>query len=381
MDALLTTALEAGASDLHLDPAPAGSGMVRLRVDGVLGVVARLTCGSFERVIGRIKVLARLVVYQYDRIQEGRLVFRSGGASADLRVSVLPTPDGERVAIRVFCLGAEAPRLTDLGFSDRVLSGLRSAAQRRRGLLAITGPMSSGKTTTLHALVSEIVRRDGDRLLVAGIEDPVERRLPGVIQVEVAEDKGITFQSALAALLRQDVGVLVLGEIRDSGTAARAVDAALTGHLVLTTLHVGSPREVLERLRHLGVEDQLATAALAGILSQRLFRLLCPSCRSVGGREVALLPGSRTRVEAISGAAGRGPGCEQCRGTGYRGRTARGEWLQFDARLGELVGAPDPDVWEAELVRRAVPSLADEAAEVCEAGLTDEDELLRGLRT
>lgn len=379
VDELLDAALDLGASDLHIDPAPAG-GLVRARVDGILEPLAGCPHGTLERIVGRIKVLARLVVYQYDRIQEGRMTRVRDGQTYDLRVTILPTPDGERVAIRFFTADGEIPRLERLGFDEGIVSGLRNASRRRQGLLAVVGPMSSGKTTTLHALATGVVREEGARLLVAGVEDPVERRLPGVIQVEVAPERGITFTSALAALLRQDVAVLIVGEIRDAATAAVAVDAALTGHLVLTTFHVGSPLEALERLRHLGVHERLVATALAGVLSQRLIRTLCPACSRQGDGKAVVLPGLRSKRGAVVARRSAGPGCPGCR-RGYRRRTARGEWIAFDPSLVEfLLGHPSPESWESEMRTRGVPSLSDDVAALVEDGTTDGDEALRGLR-
>ena len=376
VDELLDIALDLGASDVHVDPG-SPCGVVRLRIDGVLFPLASVPSAVLERVVGRLKVLARLVVYQFDRIQEGRLTVARGGARADVRLTILPTPEGERAALRVFPASNEPPRLAELGFGVPIVDALRAVSRSRRGLLAVTGPMSSGKTTTLHALATAIVAEDGARHLVASVEDPVERRLAGVIQLEVAPERGITFETGLATLLRHDVSVLVVGEIRDGATAARAVDAALTGHLVLTTFHVGSPREVLERLSHLGVERRLVPSAVVGILSQRLFRLLCRECRVVKGASAPPLPGARLSTEDVVTAAEAGPGCSGCRGTGYRGRTARGEWVPFDPSIADLSG----EAWESELRRREIPSLADEAGELLFAGFTSYDEALRGLRS
>lgn len=378
VDALLRAALVAGASDLHLEPF-GSAGRVRMRIDGVLQTVGTCGTSALERALGRLKVLARLVVYQYDRIQEGRLTLVREGGTYDLRVSIIPTPDGERAAVRIFATEGEAPRLDRLGFGSDLVSALERISRRRHGLLAVTGPMSSGKTTTLHALAALVVAESGDRAVVGSVEDPVERRIPGVLQVEIAPDREITFARGLSALLRQDAEVLVIGEIRDAETAAIAIDAALTGHLVLTSLHVGSPREAFERLGHLGIDARLCGSAIAGVVSQRLVRLLCPDCRIPAEAE-AVLPGARTRPGRSVAHAGRGAGCEQCRRTGYRGRTAIGELVEIDPRMSVLVGDPDGGRWNEELASRGIPSLADAAGLLLERGEADPPEVLRSLR-
>lgn len=295
--ALLQRAADAGASDLHLHRNPAG-GEVRLRLDGVLGPPEPLPAEQVERIFGRVKYLARLSTWQDQVPQDGRMDRAATGLGHDVRVATYPTATGELMVLRLVALPSP-PELQALGLPAGVLRVLRQALARTDGLLLLTGPAGSGKTTTIYACLRDLVSARPRHVVT--IEDPVEQVLPGMTQTEVRDAVGLTYARAARHLLRHDPEVLVVGEIRDEETASVAMRAALTGHLVISTLHAGSCRGVFERLLSLtGDASALATAAVT-VVNQRLFRRLCGRCH--------------------------GEGCDACFGTGYRGRVPAVEVL------------------------------------------------------
>lgn len=331
LEELVQKAETAGASDIHLQPEEYGT-RVFFRLDGVLTPVMVLPPALAERVSGRIKFLARLKTWQTALPQDGRIERASLGTRRDVRASTYPTVTGERIVLRLFS-AAVLPDLDGLGFPEGARRALEQFLRRPSGLLLLTGPAGSGKTTTIYACLQHLVRTGARHILT--IEDPVEQILPGVTQTEIQEALGLDFARAARHLLRQDPEVLVVGEIRDEETAQTVVRAALTGHLVLSTLHAGSCRGVLERLRLMCRDPYAALSAVELILNQRLVRRVCAACR--------------------------GCGCDTCTLTGYRGRIPVVEWYQLTeaarARLREGAWAevtPDPSLLAAaqELVAR-----------------------------
>lgn len=296
-DALLERAVALRASDVHIDPGTEGF-RVRLRVDGRFVEEPRLDRVSGLQLLGRLKVLSSLMVYRSDVPQEGRLPLPG---DHEARFAVIPTPLGEKATLRLFDAEARLAGLSDLGFSHEVGVWLKERLARPSGLLLAVGPSGSGKTTTLYAAVAEILERRGAFCQVVTVEDPVERRIEGAVQVQVDPIRDLDFAAALKFLLRQDPEVILIGEIRDAETARIAVRAAMTGHLVLSSLHCGHALEARPRLLEMGVEPWAVDLALSGVVAQRLLRLLCRGCS--------------------------GEGCEQCLSTGFRGRTAVAEVL------------------------------------------------------
>ena len=300
LEDLARRAETAGASDVHLQMASNGA-EVCFRLDGVMTPATRLPAELAERVFGRIKYLARLKTYQDSLPQDGRIDKADLHTRHDVRVATYPTVTGEKIVLRLFT-ESSARSLAELGLGAAVCAELERCLRRPGGLILLTGPAGSGKTTTIHACLNFVAALGGRHIIT--VEDPVERVLPGIMQTEICEERGLTFAKAARHLLRQDPQVLVIGEIRDEETANLVVRAALTGHLVISTLHAGSCRGVFERLQVMCPDQFAVTAALELILNQRLLRRLCANCG--------------------------GTGCANCLQTGYQGRVPAVEWFRVD---------------------------------------------------
>ncbi|HTY04292.1 MAG TPA: GspE/PulE family protein [Rhodocyclaceae bacterium] len=343
VNSTLLDALKTGASDIHLESVPGGI-TVRHRVDGVLASVSSLQGEDLaEQVVSRIKVMAELDIAERRVPQDGRFRVAYQDREIDLRVSVMPSIHGEDAVLRILdrrALSDQVNSLTldRLGFHGEALDQLRRLAGLPYGMLLVTGPTGSGKTTTLYAALGEI--NNGEDKIIT-IEDPVEYQLPGVLQIPVNEKKGLTFARGLRSILRHDPDKVMVGEIRDGETAQIAVQAALTGHLVFTTVHANNVFDVLGRFSHMGVDPYSLVAALNGVVAQRLLRLNCPHC------SVDVTPAPDVlRRSGIAGADSfrfrAGQGCGQCRGTGYKGRRAVAEILLLDDMLREMIVGREP---------------------------------------
>ena len=350
----LYDALGLGASDIHLESGASGL-IVKYRIDGVLGEVGRTEGVEFtEKVLSRIKVMAELDITERRIPQDGRFKVRIRERDVDFRVSIMPSVFGEDAVIRILDkenLSDQLSGLTldHLGFDASTLAIIRRLAREPHGMLLVTGPTGSGKTTSLYAALSEI--NDGRDKIIT-IEDPVEYHLPGVLQIPVNERKGLTFARGLRSILRHDPDKIMVGEIRDAETAQIAVQAALTGHLVFSTVHANNVFDVLGRFEHMQVDPYSLVSALNGIVAQRLLRINCPHC----SEEIAPI-GER------HGTRRRGRGCTQCRGTGYKGRRAIGECLLLDDQLREMIATRSPIRTIKEAARQRGTRLLREAAE------------------
>jgi type IV pilus assembly protein PilB len=374
LDSVLGQAIRDHASDIHFEPFE-GEFRVRSRVDGMLREVAAPPPEHALAVVSRLKVLAGLNIAERRRPQDGRIRFPIEGRSVDLRISTLPTQAGESVVLRVLDQTSAPVTLAELGLSGVVEAGVREIMRRPNGMLLATGPTGSGKTTTLYGCL-RLINSPGLKVLAA--EDPVEYEIEGITQLAVNPAIGLTFASALRSFLRQDPDALMVGEIRDLETAGIAVQAALTGHLVLSTLHTNDAAGAITRLIDMGVEPFLLSATLEAVLAQRLVRRICPECREGVRAPADLMAG----LAPGSGAAGRGVfrgrGCAACRGTGYKGRLGIFEWLRMNEAVRELILARAP----AEAIQR---SAADQGMETLRAaglraildGLTTVDEVVR----
>jgi general secretion pathway protein E len=350
----LYDALKAGASDVHLETTGAGL-TIKYRIDGVLTQVENASGTELaEQVISRIKVMSELDIAERRVPQDGRFKARREGREIDFRVSVMPSVHGEDAVLRILDRKALSDQLhgltlDSLGFASEMKDRLRQLSTEPYGMLLVTGPTGSGKTTSLYAVISE-VNKGEDKIIT--IEDPVEYHLPGVLQIPVNEQKGLSFARGLRSILRHDPDRIMVGEIRDPETAEIAVQSALTGHLVYTTVHANNAIDVLGRFQHMGVDSYNLVSALNGVLAQRLVRVYCKACK--------------------------GKGCGECRGTGFKGRRAIGELLVLNDELRELIiaRAPVRKLKEAARAAGTVP-LRDAAMQLVNAGETTLEEINR----
>lgn len=335
VNCLVQDAIRLGASDLHIEPWES-SVAVRARVNGVLTEVAHLPLELMEKISMRFKVMANLVTYQSGLPQDGAA---AGGPELDdvqLRISVFPTTRGEKIVVRLFDPRDRRFDLNALGFEDSTLQGLQSLLKRTSGLMAFTGPTGSGKTSTMYSSLCHILQRDGSSVSLSTIEDPVEFNLPMVSQTQINPPQGFTYAVALKSIMRQDPQVVLVGEIRDSETAAIAVQAGLTGHLVLTTIHCGVSAGAFTRLINMEIEPFMLASSILGVIGLRLVRRNCAQCAQPyepAPSQLKLVP------EAVLPAAQfrRGPGCDQCNQTGYSGRLPVSELLVVSEPFREAV--------------------------------------------
>ena len=371
---VLIRASRAGASDIHFDPGEKEV-LVRLRLDGVLHEYRRFPIQLYPQVVARIKVMANLNVAEKLVPQDGRMRIRIGERELDIRVSVLPTIFGERVVLRLLEQSNRLLTLGELGLSREDYRKLERLAKKPYGLVLATGPTGAGKSTTLYAMLL-LVRELYPHKNIITIEDPVEYQVNGIGQVQVNPRVGLTFAAGLRSILRQDPDVILVGEIRDNETAEIAVHAALTGHLVLSTLHTNDAPTAITRLVDMGIEPYLIASSLEGVIAQRLVRRICPSCREPyrpSPEELkALGLAEDSEVELF-----RGRGCEECLGTGYRGRIGIFEVLELDEKLKKLIlSTSDAHEIRNRALRENFRTLRQDALEKVLTGLTTSSELL-----
>ncbi len=317
LEALLQRALELGASDVHVESG-ASSFRVRFRIDGRLQVAAQPPLSMRDAMVSRIKVLARIDIAEKRLPQDGRLQYTYKNQTVDIRVSSLPTVHGEKMVLRLLKFNQERPTLADLGFDAEDEALLIKAISRPHGMVLATGPTGSGKTLSLYSCLEHLNRED---INVSCVEDPCEIYLPGANQVSIHERAGLTFASALRALLRQDPDVIMVGEIRDTETAEIAIQAAHTGHLVLSTLHTNDAPSTLERLRHMGIAPFQVASSVHMVIAQRLVRRLCVHCKK---------PSAESQVVYQAG------GCAMCN-AGYKGRVGIYQVMPISASLQQLI--------------------------------------------
>jgi general secretion pathway protein E len=371
VNSTLYDALKSGASDIHLESDPAGLNL-KFRLDGVLTAMRRVDSAELAaQAISRVKVMAQLDIAERRVPQDGRLQISYSGRAIDVRVSIMPSIHGEDAVLRVLdrqhlAQSLAGLTLAKLGFDDASAGAIRQLCRKPHGMLLVTGPTGSGKTTTLYAAIAE-THQSRDKIIT--IEDPVEYQLPGVLQVPVNERKGLTFARGLRSILRHDPDKILVGEIRDAETAQIAVQSALTGHLVFTTVHANTVFDVVGRFEQFGIDAYTFASAINGVLAQRLLRRVCAHCAvpvEVTGR--AADADLRAALHRLSGAPRlkQARGCEHCRGAGYSGRFALGELLPLNAALKGLVSTRAPQAQiQAEAERagwRSLRSLAIDAA-------------------
>ncbi|MBP6764880.1 MAG: type II secretion system ATPase GspE [Rubrivivax sp.] len=360
LNALLTQAAKDGASDIHIEPYERSSS-VRFRVDGTLREVVQPNKALHAALISRLKIMAELDIAEKRLPQDGRISLRIGGRAIDVRVSTLPSSHGERAVLRLLDKTESKFTLEGLGMDGEVLRAFKHLIQQPHGIVLVTGPTGSGKTTTLYASLGQV---DTATTNVLTVEDPVEYELPGIGQTQVNPKIDLTFAKALRAILRQDPDVIMIGEIRDFETAQIAIQASLTGHLVLATVHTNDAPSSVTRLIDMGVEPFLLSSSLLGVLAQRLVRKLCPHCKKLGD------DGHWHPV-----------GCEHCAQTGYKGRTGVYELMAVNEQVQSLIHsrAPDHDVVAA--ARSAgLRSMREDGERLVASGVTSLAEVVRVTR-
>ena len=374
---IIQRSLDIEASDVHLEHFDDGL-RLRYRIDGVLQEASQIVDANLcAAIISRIKLLANLNIAERRLPQDGRIMMRVKGHELDLRVSTLPTVHGEGIVMRVLDRESIRLDLADMGFSEDTFEHYTELLKRPHGILLLTGPTGSGKTTTLYASLSNM---DSDSLKVITVEDPVEYQLHGINQIPVHSQIGLTFARALRSILRQDPDIIMIGEMRDTETAQIAVQSALTGHLVLSTLHTNTAAGAITRLEDMGVERFLITAAVNGVLAQRLVRKLCDKCKSPvelstdvlksTGLDPFMASGNATIYEAV--------GCEHCKQTGYRGRMAIHELFILDASAQRAVlDGADAHQLREHARARGMRTLYEDGLRKVALGLSSLDEVLR----
>jgi len=374
INALLTEALREEASDVHFEMFESRA-TVRFRIDGQLRDVIEPRRGLHSAIVSRIKVMAGLDIAEKRLPQDGRIALRIAGRPVDVRVSTLPTGHGERVVLRLLDKSSGRLELEKLGMGEKTLGQLQHLLRQPHGILLVTGPTGSGKTTTLYAALS---RMDSTQTNIMTVEDPIEYDLDGVGQTQINSRIDMSFARALRAILRQDPDVIMIGEIRDKETAQIAVQASLTGHLVLATLHTNDAPSAITRLVDMGIEPFLLASSTIGILAQRLARLLCPNCRAAyvtDAREMELL-GLREPSTLY-----RASGCPDCNQTGYRGRVGLYELLTIDESLRTVIhqGENEQDI-RSLAVKNGMTLLREDGIARVLAGDTTLEEVLRVTR-
>jgi type IV pilus assembly protein PilB len=380
VNSILFQAAEDGASDVHFEPQEDAL-IVRFRIDGVLQEMQRIPKRMMPGVVTRLKVLAKLDIAERRKPQDGRISLNAAAAGRmlDVRVATLPTVEGESLVMRLLDKSKKPPTLTELGLSEAMREQLSAIVAKPTGALLVTGPTGSGKSTTLFACLNQINRPE---INIITVEDPVEYRLPGINQVQINNRAGLTFAAALRSILRSDPDVVMVGEVRDGETAKISIEAALTGHLVLSTLHTNDAPSALTRLNEMGVEPFLTGAAVSGVLAQRLARKLCSHCCEMYQPSVDEMIAARVSPEVAAASDGmafyRKRGCPRCNQTGYRGRVGIYQLLEMTEDLASLAAkhASREEIDRAAM-ETGMRTLWDDGLAKVAAGLTSIEELAR----
>lgn len=361
IDTALTKAIESRATDIHFEPTATGLD-IKYRLDGLLATMETWPRSVSENCVSRLKVMGGLLTYRNDIPQEGHIESQAGYEDVtDLRLAIFPTIYGQRAVVRVLYQNDELTAMDQLGFPESVQCLLQDFARQSQGVLLLTGPAGTGKSTTLAALMRHMLEVMPGRSIVT-LEDPVEIRIPGVTQVQIPAQGDMTFPVALRSLLRQDPQVLMIGEIRDPETARIGLEAGLTGHLMASTLHSGTPAGALLRLVEMGIEPYQVTSSIRAVINQRLVRRLCESCKQT--RQGVFEP----------------VGCDRCLGTGYSGRLLLAEAIQLDRTLRQaLLKRADLDDLELILSTQGRDTMAIHAERLVQQGLTSNQEIARVL--
>lgn len=377
VNALFTDAIKKRASDIHIEPYEK-SMRVRFRIDGVLQEVMKPPLSIKNAIVSRIKILSNLDIAERRLPQDGRIKLKvGGGKEVDMRVSVLPVIHGEKVVIRILDKSNLQLDMTKLGFNEKQLRDFMEAIHQPYGMVLVTGPTGSGKTTTLYSALAELNKVSEN---ISTAEDPVEFNIPGINQVHIREDIGLTFAAALRAFLRQDPDIIMVGEIRDFETAEIAVKAALTGHMVLSTLHTNDAPSTVNRLLNMGIEPFLVASAVNLILAQRLARKICPDCKTEkpADPKVLIELGMSPEEARTTPAVWEGKGCNTCGGTGYKGRIALYEVMPLSEAIRDLIlnGASTAEI-KHQAIKEGMLTLRMSGLEKLRQGITTISEVVR----
>lgn len=373
---LFERALDLNASDIHFEPEE-GSFDVRCRVDGIMTQIETLPVNAQAAVISRLKLMAKLDIGEKRLPQDGRIEYRMGTKNLDLRVSTLPGVHGESVVLRILDRSDVMVSLDSLGMPDDVLEDYQKLIQQPHGMILVTGPTGSGKTTSLYATLEKI---NSKAQKIITVEDPVEYQLEGITQIHVNSKIGLSFASGLRSIVRQDPDIIMIGEIRDHETASIAIESALTGHLVFSTLHTNDAAGAISRLQDMGLESYLLSSSLLAVQAQRLVRQVCESCKEktpLTDIEMKLLEIKPGEISEIY----HGKGCQNCGDTGYRGRIGLYELLVLDDGIRHLVNSgADAAAIRQHAVKDGMRTLRQDALQKLAAGLTTPEEVLRVTR-
>jgi len=373
---LFARALDLNASDIHFEPNEDYLD-VRCRVDGIMTRIERLPIKIHTAVASRLKLMARLDIGEKRLPQDGRIDSRIGTKQLDMRVSTLPGVHGESVVLRILDRSDTATSLQDLGMPQSILQKYQQLIIQPHGMILITGPTGSGKTTTLYATLEKI---NNEKQKIITVEDPVEYQLPGITQIQANSSIGLSFAAGLRSIVRQDPDVLMVGEIRDHETAEIAIESALTGHLVFSTLHTNDAAGAVTRLQDMGVEGYLISSSLLAIQAQRLVRRICTDCKiaqPISEDEAAVLEINPRDYPVLH----RGTGCERCGGTGYRGRIGLYELLVMsDDIRHHIASGADANIIREQAIKEGMRTLRQDALEKLGAGLTTPEEVVRVTR-
>ncbi|MBI4683146.1 MAG: type II secretion system ATPase GspE [Nitrospirae bacterium] len=369
---LITRAVESRASDIHIEPFE-NSLKVRYRIDGALTQIESLPKRLQPAVISRVKIMSRLNIAERRLPQDGRIKLRVSGRDIDLRVSTIPTIYGESIVMRILDRGTTLVVLEYLGFPDKTLEKYKKLITTPYGMILVTGPTGSGKTTTLYASLNNI---NSDEKKIITVEDPIEYQIEGINQIQVKPQIGLTFANGLRHIVRQDPDIIMVGEIRDIETAEISIHSALTGHLVFSTLHTNDAPGAVTRLLDMGIEGFLVSSSIMGVLAQRLVRVICLKCKAPHTPQQSIVD----KIESLPDnfTAYRGTGCEECRGTGYRGRTGIFELMILDGEMRRLIiERANADIIRQKAVEKGMQVLRDSGWEKVKEGVTTIEEVLR----
>ncbi len=376
VNSVLNDAIKKGASDIHVEPYEKAF-RIRFRIDGMLYEIMKPPISLKNAIASRLKIMSKLDIAERRRPQDGRIKIRyADGKDIDFRVSVLPTLFGEKIVLRLLDKSNLQLDMTKLGFNEKQLKDFKDAVHKPYGMVLVTGPTGSGKTTTLYSALSELNQISKN---VSTAEDPVEYNIPGVNQVQMHEEIGLNFAASLRSFLRQDPNIIMVGEIRDYETAEIAVKAALTGHLVLSTIHTNDAPSTINRLLNMGIEPFLVASSVHAILAQRLMRKICDKCKEEIDIEKKFLTDiGMSEAEAKTTKTYKGKGCNNCSNTGYKGRIAVYEILTIAEEIRELIlaGASANEI-KKEAIRLGMMTMRQSAIDLLKKGLTTIDEVVR----